>query len=152
MLKRVLIPLDGSDLAEQILEPALELDCLMQAEFTLLRVVEPIVVADYQWGGNALNSVDRSLMGELQAQAEDYLNRVAARVRGRCGGVQTRVITNRYASAAILEEAQGHAMNLIALQTHARGGLARLLLGSVADKVLRAATTPVLVRRPLGKG
>jgi nucleotide-binding universal stress UspA family protein len=66
--------------------------------------------------------------------------------------VQTRVTVNRPAAVAIGEEAQTLAVHLIALATHGYGGLTRLLLGSVADKVLRAATMPVLLRRPPNPG
>lgn len=76
---------------------------------------------------------------------------MAERLRGRSLRVETHVVINRFAAAAILEEARDHATDLIALETHCRGGLARLLLGSVADKVVRSALTPVLVHRPLAK-
>jgi nucleotide-binding universal stress UspA family protein len=53
-------------------------------------------------------------------------------------------------AVAILEEAQKRPTDLIALETHARRGLARLVLGSVADKVVRGASVPVLVHHPRG--
>jgi nucleotide-binding universal stress UspA family protein len=53
---------------------------------------------------------------------------------------------------AILDYASDHRADLIALETQGRSGLARLLLGSVADKVVRGAGTPVLLHRPQGKG
>ena len=54
-------------------------------------------------------------------------------------------------ATAILDDASTHGVDLIALATHGRGGLKRLLVGSVADKVVRGATTPVLVYRPVGE-
>ena len=71
-----------------------------------------------------------------------------------CGGAPCeckRVVVNQSPAAAILEEARGHEIDLIALETHGRGGLARLCLGRVADKVVRGAQTPVLVHRPQAK-
>jgi nucleotide-binding universal stress UspA family protein len=65
--------------------------------------------------------------------------------------VQTRVVVARHAAEAILGEAESQANNLIALATHGRGGLKRLLLGSVADKIVRGAASPVLVCRPTGQ-
>jgi nucleotide-binding universal stress UspA family protein len=142
-LHRILIPLDGSDLAEQILGPATELGSLTQAEYTLLRVVEPFVPPPHQLPG--------PLFDQLAREAQTYVDSVADRLRRRSMRVETRVVINRFAAAAILEEARVHATDLIALETHGRGGLARVLLGSAADKVVRGALTPVLVHRPLAK-
>jgi len=142
-VRRILIPLDGSDLAEQILGPATELGSLTQAEYTLLRVVEPFMPPPHQLPG--------PLFDQLAREAQAYVDRVAERLRGQSLRVQTRVVINRFAAAAILEEGRVHATDLIALETHGRGGVARLLLGSVADKVLRGALTPVLMHRPLAK-
>jgi nucleotide-binding universal stress UspA family protein len=61
--------------------------------------------------------------------------------------VQTRVLVHDQPASAILEEAKTHPSDLIALETHGRGGLARFFLGSVADKIVRGATVPVLVHR-----
>jgi len=142
-VRRILIPLDGSDLAEQILRPATELGSLTQAEYTLLRVVEPFLPPPHQLPG--------PLFDQLAREAQTYLDGVAGSLREQSLRVETRVVINRFAAAAILEEARVHDSDLIALGTHGRGGLARVLLGSVADKVVRGATTPVLVHRPLAK-
>ena len=142
-LRRILIPLDGSVLAEQILGPATELGSLTQAEFTLLRVVEPFMPPPHQLLG--------PLFDQLAREAQIYVDGVAERLRGQSLRVETRVVFNRFASAAILEEAQVHVSDLIALETHGRGGLTRMLLGSVADKVVRGALTPLLLHRPSAK-
>ncbi len=86
-----------------------------------------------------------------KAQAEAYLERVAGRLREQGLQVRTRVAVARHAAEAILEEAEAQASNLIALATHGRGGFKRLLLGSVADKLVRGASSPVLIYRPTGK-
>jgi nucleotide-binding universal stress UspA family protein len=65
--------------------------------------------------------------------------------------MQTRVVSHDQPAAAILDDASAHGADLIALATQGRGGLKRLLLGSVADKVVRGAATPVLVYRPVDK-
>jgi nucleotide-binding universal stress UspA family protein len=65
--------------------------------------------------------------------------------------VETRVVASPNIAATILEEARAHAASLLALQTHGRRGLARLMLGSVADKVIRGAPIPVLISRPRTK-
>jgi nucleotide-binding universal stress UspA family protein len=133
----VLVPLDGSRLAEQALGPAADLARLLLVPCTLLRVLEPIGVTT----GPASPEV-------RTAAALAYLEKVADRLRGQGMPVQTRVAVAAHPARAILSEAQAQEGTVIALATHGRGGLTRVMLGSVADKVLRAAAGPVLVYRP----
>jgi nucleotide-binding universal stress UspA family protein len=149
---KCLIPLDGSKLAEQILEPATALGRVMGADYTLLRVVEPAMSIGYDpvtYGG--WEAIDERRVTREREEAQIYLNRVAERFRKQSLGVQTRVLTSHSPAVAILDEATTGGMSLIALQTHGRRGLARVLLGSVADKVVRGATTPVLILHPNSK-
>lgn len=138
VLHQLLIPLDGSELAEQVLGPAAALGSLMKADFTLLRVVpsrtEPAGPSE-------------PALEQAKAEAQAYLERVAARLRDQALTVQTQVVSGKQAAVSILEVAQHHSTDLIALETHGRRGLSRLRLGSVADKVVRGACTPVLVHR-----
>jgi len=62
--------------------------------------------------------------------------------------VETETLLGAHPAPGILRYAEEHPVDLIAVATHGRGGLPRLFLGSVADKVLRAATVPILVVRP----
>jgi nucleotide-binding universal stress UspA family protein len=140
----VLIPLDGSERAESILEPAIALGTLMDADYTLMLAIEPIIVGELSAVGA---SFDPDFLESVQKDAQSYLDQVAARLRTRSLRVDTRVVFSLPAAAAILEEAAVKPGTLIALETHGRGGLGRLLLGSVADKVLRGASAPVLVHR-----
>jgi nucleotide-binding universal stress UspA family protein len=156
VLKHLLLPLDGSPFAEQILEPAIALGSLMGADYTLLRVIKPVWPASCDFYGRDLGPEAESLLnqiekaqGQIRKEAEEYLGRVAERLRPQSLRVRTRVEVEEQTAAAILKEAKAPAIDLIALGTHGRHGLSRLLLGSVADKVIRAATLPVLVHRPL---
>jgi nucleotide-binding universal stress UspA family protein len=158
VFKNVLLPLDGSELAEQILEPALALGTLMQAEFTLLGVVDPILEFDEDIRGRRSIAFSPSLLAEVkvarerhEAEARSYLNQVANRLRSESHRVQVRIAQNLKPAAAILNDASDQSIDLVALATQGRGGLARMFLGSVADKVVRGATTPVLVYRPRNK-
>jgi nucleotide-binding universal stress UspA family protein len=72
--------------------------------------------------------------------AEEYLDQLAEGLRSRSLIVHTRVVSHIRPATAILDEASTHGVDLIALATQGRGGLKRLLVGSVADKVLRSAT------------
>jgi nucleotide-binding universal stress UspA family protein len=158
VVRRVLVPLDGSELAEQVLEPVLALGTGTRAEYTLLRVVNRMTPVSYDPASGRVSGLRKSLLGQLQeldrresARARNYLERLAERLRARSLAVQTRVVLHEQPAVAILDDAQQNAVDLIALATHGRGGLRRLLLGSVADKVLRGAATPVLVCRPVEK-
>jgi nucleotide-binding universal stress UspA family protein len=149
-LRRILIPLDGSALAEEILPPATELGALTNAEYTLLRAVEPVVLPEFAYRGAIPPDWDATMLCELQREAQTYLERVATRMRLQSLDVRIRVVSNKPAATAILEQAE-EGFDLIALATHGRGGLARMLLGSVADKVVRGAPAAVLIHHPSGK-
>jgi nucleotide-binding universal stress UspA family protein len=133
----ILVPLDGSPLAEAVLGPAQELARVLEARCSLLQVVKPPSSGRH---------------GPGKAQAEAYLEGVAARLREQGLQVRARAVVARHAADAILAEAEAQGSNLLALATHGRHGLNRLLLGSVADLLLRAAASPVLVYRPTGGG
>ena len=122
----ILIPLDGSSLAEQILEPAVELARLMESRCTLMRVVDSL---------------------SQKPEAEAYLERVAGKMRKNGLEVRTRIVIALHVAEALLNEAAAEPCSLIAVATHGRGGLGRLLFGSVADQLVRTATSPVLVCR-----
>ena len=77
-----------------------------------------------------------------------YLEEIAGRLREEGTAVQTRVVVAPHAAPAILEEARTHGCDFIALATHGWGGLRRMLLGSVTDKVIRGSSLPVLAYRP----
>jgi nucleotide-binding universal stress UspA family protein len=146
-LKRILIPLDGSALSEHILSPALELGRLMGAEYTLLRAAEPFVMVGYAPLAQA-SRVDLKMSQAGLDEAQRYLDRVAARLHAEGAAIRTRALQAAHPAVAILEEAHRQGADLIAMTTHGRSGIARLLLGSVADKVLRGAALPMLIQRP----
>lgn len=129
---RVLIPLDGSEQGERILPIALPLFVERGAtRITLLRAVAP----EY----HAADEVPPA-----QREAGAYLLGVAERLTAQGSEVQTRVVEHVSAAGAILEAAASGA-DLVAMTTHGYGGVKLLLLGSVADKVLRASPVPVLL-------
>jgi nucleotide-binding universal stress UspA family protein len=154
LLKHILIPLDGEPFAEQILEPALELGRLLGADFTLLRVIKPVFPITYPVDNASMAQVAQAVIErtqEMQEQvrlgAQDYLERLAMPLRAKGLCMLTRVEVEDKPALAILHQAG--AIDLIALETHGRRGLSRVLLGSVADKVIRGSNLPVLVHRPV---
>jgi nucleotide-binding universal stress UspA family protein len=152
LLQQILIPLDGSKLAEQILAPATELGALMSSQYTLLRVVEPIVLPEFTYRGAGIpNEADRIALRKAETEGQSYLDSVAHQLRARSFQVNTRLIVNRPAAVAIAEATTTSSIDLIALETRGRGGMARLMLGSVADKVIRGAPSAVLVHHPVAK-
>jgi nucleotide-binding universal stress UspA family protein len=148
-IKHILVPLDGSPLAEYILPHATALGRLVRAEYTLLQAIEPAFV---MYGAEiSAAAVDALATERLRAQAQGYLDRIAERLRAEGLAAQAATMID-LASTAILTYAQEQAVDLIALETHGRTGLARWLIGGVADKVIRGATVPVLLHRPQGGG
>ena len=153
-VRRVLVPLDGSRLSELILDPVLDLWDPGRTEYTLLQIVRPTAELNYGPAGGSVTGLQEALqhLRELEQQglkgAHDYLEALAARLRARSFNVKTRVVADEQTANAILDDAAAHAADLIALATRGRGGLKRLMVGSVADKVLRGADLAVLVYRP----
>jgi len=144
-IKHILVPLDGSALAEHILPPATALGALTNATFTLLHVIA-LEAAGYETDWPTARS-EADALAALRDDAQTCLDRVAERLGVQSLVVHTAVIGGQPAPA-ILEYAHDHGIDLIALATHGRSGAARILLGSIADKIVRGATTPVLLYRP----
>lgn len=145
--RRVLVPLDGSRLAEAILEPARELGGLTGAAFLLLRVLPPIMEPGYGYE-DLPEGLEVQQVEELRTTAETYLDEVASRLDGSGGSVEAHTVVDPHPARAILRFAEERDVDLIALATHGRGGIRRLLLGSVADKLVRASHLPILVFQP----
>ena len=141
--KHMLIPLDGSALAEQILPHALALGSLMQTDYTLLQVAELALASTELYG----SEFDRSVQERVCGRAQHYLDHLAEPLCSEGFNVRTEVAIG-WPAQHILDYARGHGVDAIALATHGHGGLARLLLGSVSDKVIRGASVPVLLYRP----
>jgi len=143
--QHVLIPLDGSARAEAILKPAIALGTLMGARFTLLQAIDPLV-GEHTHPPYAAG-LDIAMVPHVQAEAQHYLQRIASSLRAEALHVCTDLVVAQPA-AAILEYARAHPIDMIAIATHGRGGLARVLLGSVANAVVRSAEVPILLCRP----
>lgn len=141
----VLIPLDGSALAEEILEPALALGMPFDATYTLVQAITPPVLG-YAPAAQTVGLEDQ-ILEQWRAAAREYLDRLAQRLRDQGRQVDTHILIGPPA-VAILDYVYDHNVDLVAMATHGRSGVARMLLGSVADKIARGAGVPVLLRRP----
>lgn len=156
-IKKILIPLDGSALAEEVLGPGTELAQLMGASVALLRVVKPLTPVNIDVLTPGMPNLGPALLeqvqqahGQVLAEATGYLQTVADRIAGNLTHVETCVRSTDQPALAILEMARSQPETVVALATHGRGGLSRFLVGSVADKIVRGAAAPVLLLRPRG--
>lgn len=114
-----------------------------------LRIVEPY----YMTGGDEISSFSLDIIErvnlEQRAAAEKYLKELVARLNYGDVSVEWRAYMGRPADE-IIEFCRKNAIDLITITTHGRSGVSRWVWGSVADKVLRSACTPVLMVRPQG--
>ena len=137
MFKKILVPLDGSKLAEKILPQVEELVKFSGAEVHLLRVVMTYDIDPKK---------DKEHLEKLAGEAQEYLDQVAARLKK--SGVQASVsVVHGKDAVQICDYASEKKFNLIAMSTHGRSGLGRWTLGSVADKVLHCSIVPVMLFR-----
>lgn len=148
MLTDMLIPLDGSTFAEQILGPAFRLGRVLETSYTLLYVVEPDMVLHRHDLAIAPVDLDPQDTQRHLAAAQTYLDRVAQQFGADGQPIATRTLVGSHPAATILEAVQTQPHTLLALATHGRSGLKRLFWGTTADKLLRGTTCPMLVYRP----
>ncbi len=141
-IRQVLVSLDGSDESEAILDSVRALG-QMGAKTTLLHVV----AEDLLFGGEAFPPQPIS-METVMDQADEHLDSVARRLEDDLGPVAIHVEMAPNPAKGILQVADDLGVDLLAMATHGDRGLRRALLGSVADKVLRASTRPVLLKKP----
>ena len=142
MYKRVLVPLDGSRLAEGILPLVLLITGPLDLEVVLVRVVPPITPQALEGTGPFMVDVVATRLEE----AREYLAGVAANLRKRGVRVMIEARTGEPVTQ-LVAAAQEPGADLIAMTTHGRSGFGRLLFGSVAEAVLRQAKVPVLMMR-----
>ncbi len=137
MFARILVPLDGSALAERILPEVAELAKLHGAEILLLRVA----LAHKFPGADATEAQVHAV-----EEAERHLAEVERQLAAR-GLTVSHAVRYGDAPEEILDHARAQRVDLIAMSTHGRTGILRLVLGSVAEAVLRASPMPVLLLR-----
>lgn len=144
--RKVLAALDGSRTAERALQDAIDLGIAGDAAVVLAHVLQPPITAYSPYIPHAAQ-ITREEVEARREGMERYLREVARTrwLAGRTVMRETRV--DYHAAHAILELAHRNDADLIVLGTHGRGGLRRLILGSVADKVIRGTYRPVLVHR-----
>ncbi|MGO8988489.1 MAG: universal stress protein [bacterium] len=140
MYKKILVPLDGSELAEEVLDHAEKLAETFDAEVILLQVVAFMPI----YGAPEL--VVPFVVDEKQQEAaEKYLAHLAEELKKSGLKVTTKVKVGMQVAAEIIDFAKESGVDLIVMCTHGRSGITRWVLGSVAHKVLTRAETPILL-------
>jgi nucleotide-binding universal stress UspA family protein len=137
MIKKILVPLDGSKLAEQVLPAAARVAAAAQGSLVLLHAVTPA-----EW----FSLSAQTYVARERRHAAEYLAKLAEKVGEQGLGVQERIVTGE-PSRAIVASAAREKADLIALSTHGRSGVREWAFGSVAERVLRTTPLPVLVYR-----
>lgn len=146
-LRRILVPCDGSLASRRVLSQAVQLAELCRASLVLFGAVTSGAAGGYDPLAAASPFVERVLEEEAR-HLRDALEALAGEARNRQLEVTVLVERHPHAATAIIEVAARVGADVVAMATHGRGGVRRLLLGSVADKVLRTATIPVLLSGP----
>jgi nucleotide-binding universal stress UspA family protein len=148
-LSQILTPLDGSALSETILGPAMQLASLAGAELMLVEVIQPLA-SSFEGQSTAPLRFDVELTNSRRKEAADYLKGLAEEcLKAGVQAAYSAPLSGNVADA-ILGLAESPTVGLIAIATHGLGGMKRLALGSVADKLVRTAPRPILVYRPVG--
>ncbi len=145
MYSRILVPLDGSQLAEQVLPYARLFSQTFHSEIELLRVMDP-EVSNRTAPGNK-NSTERPPYLD-RTEVARYLSNTAAPMR-ELGLSVSLIVLEGDAASRIVDQAAKDPGTLISMSTHGRSGVGRWLIGSVTEKVLQAAVNPVLMVRSL---
>jgi len=143
---KILVPLDGFDPSESVLGHAIDFGTLFGASYHLVRIVQFTldIVSPYL---PTSFMMDPGLMDDARADATEYLEGHAGRMRAKGLEVSVSVRLGAQAGPGILEEAEVQGCELIAMATHGRAGIRKAIFGSTADKVLRGAHVPLLWHR-----
>jgi nucleotide-binding universal stress UspA family protein len=147
-LRTVMVPLDGSHLAEQIFPHVVYLATKLGLRAVLIRTYA-LPTASYFLGAG-ISSPDRAELGEeLKKEVGDYLQLKAEGLRAKGIAKVSFVVVEGRGPEEIIKEAQEASDNMVAMSTHGRSGIGRWVLGSVADRVVSYCGDPVLVIRPV---
>lgn len=150
-VRSILVPLDGSAYAEAALPSAIDLARAFDAELHLVRVAETAQVYSMLTRQTPAESdVVRIVVERLVADATDYVEKTTERMRA--GGLHVVMhLREGIPTEEILAVAREAGIDLTVVATHGRSGLNRLVFGSVAERILRQGTTPILMVRPAGE-
>lgn len=146
-LTHILVATDFSEPSEAALAYGRELARTFHARLTVVHVVENVAARAY--GADGFVFVDPDLQPAVEAAGRTQLNAVLSDEDRSVLQAEAVIITSSATALAIVDYAKSAAADLIVIGTHGRGAVAHLLMGSVAERVVRTAPCPVLtVRHP----
>ena len=146
MFKHLLVTLDGSPRAETVVAHAADIARSMSAEVTLLRIVDAVNSDWSERGALGKNSTGTAVPSLFFDQAQSYLERIAGQMRTQGVTVHTAV-KQGVPAKQIVATAREVDADAIAMATHSRRGMSRLMFGSVAEEVLHESNLPILLIR-----
>ena len=141
---RIIAPLDGSELAEAVLPPVVELAKALKLKVVLLRAYSVKAIME---GFEDFLHDSNEIEAELKKETTSYLDNWVERLKCEGFADVVPIVSEGEAAEIIIELAKGSPNSLIAMCTHGRSGVKRWVLGSVTEKVVRHAGDPVLVIR-----
>jgi len=150
MYKHIMVPLDGSELAECVLPHVIAIATGCETpKVTLVRVVTPLKIYGTELDGSVSPEIMAKVESENLALARQYLDKKVKELKAK--GIETRAeVMFGNVLEALTDYAEKGKVDLIVLATHGRSGISRWVWGSVADRILRSAKVPVLMVRPQG--
>lgn len=147
MYKKILVPLDGSELAEKVLPHAVAFAKDSRAEVTLLTVVQ-LSLGFTAAKLEAVPEAAAERKAALRAEAVTYLEKIQRDLKEQ--GIPARTVAlDGDVAAQIIAYAEQEGIDLVAMATHGRSGLDRFVMGSIAEKVVRHTTKPILLIRAI---
>ena len=150
MFQQIMVPLDGSELAERALPCAEQLGVATGATLHLVHVVELAPPLTWPFAPAYMpGSIYDDVVAQETQQATAYLDKMRERVAAGGVHVRTKHMVG-YAAATLLDYERDAGIDLVVMCSHGRTGLARFALGSVAERLLHHGTAPVLLVRPFG--
>ena len=150
MFTKILVPLDGSELGETALPVAQDLAQSYKAVIHLVQAISRQPEAEAARGDGSVQVAEyqrdtaRRLVDSRIAHGKEYLDRVGAQLNA-AGVEAATAILEGAADENIVNYTREHGVDLVVMSTHGYGGVRRLLLGSVTDRVIRSCEVPVLV-------
>ena len=146
MIQKMLVPLDGSKLAEKALPYAEAFAQKFDAELILLWVLQYPAVVPLDYGGVAVPPID-PMMAQAEQEANEYLSHLQDRCRQQNIPTRIVILKSHAVADAIIDLASQEGVDVIVKTTHGRSGISRWIYGNVATKVLQRAPCPVFLVR-----
>ena len=145
MYKTILVPLDGSKLSESILEHVVTIVNGCEApQVVLFRVRDPL---DKQVREKLSADIATMLDDAYREEAVEYLDKIGTILEAK-GITADKVVKSGKPAEEIIRYAETNAVDLIIMSTHGRSGISRLMLGSVAERIIRQSDIPILLNHP----